>query len=123
MDIGKDIEGGIQLLNQLVKLGLPSAHHFLGHSFLKELEWIRIIKWHWYIFRPLLIRGYSSSLLIVAHFYAYGLTGPAKIDLALRYANLALSHERKAAEKIAEYESLLAGPKILLKIIRLKHLT
>ena len=40
----------------------------------------------------------------MAHFYAYGLTGPAKIDIALRYANLALEQEReKAVEKIAEY--------------------
>ena len=31
-------------------------------------------------------RGYSTSQLIVAHFYAYGLTGPVKLDIALRYA-------------------------------------
>jgi TPR repeat protein len=54
-------------------------------------------------------RGYTTAQLIVAHFYAYGLTGPAKIDLALRYANLALLQDRvKASEKIAEYEQLLA---------------
>ena len=112
LDIGKDIEGGIQLLNQLVKLGLPSAHHFLGHSFFKGIGVDKDYKMALVHFQAAADRGYSSSLLIVAHFYAYGLTGPAKIDLALRYANLALSHEReKAAEKIAEYESLLAGPK------------
>ena len=55
-------------------------------------------------------RGYTTSQLIVAHFYAYGLTGPAKIDLALRYANLALLQDREnASEKIYEYEQLLAN--------------
>jgi TPR repeat protein len=55
-------------------------------------------------------RGYTTSQLIVAHFYAYGLTGPAKIDLALRYAKLALLQEAEnASEKVAEYEELLAN--------------
>ena len=46
--------------------------------------------------------------LIVAHFYAYGLTGPVKLDIALRYANLALSQERKSTREIIEYEQLIA---------------
>ena len=47
----------------------------------------------------------------MAHFYAYGLIGPPKVDLALRYANLALLQEQeKASAKISEYEQLLLGP-------------
>lgn len=109
LDIGKDVETGIELLKQTAKLNLPSAHHFLGHSYFKGTGVEKDYQMALIHFQAAADRGYSTSQLIVAHFYAYGLTGPAKIDIALRYANLALEQEReKAVEKIAEYENLLS---------------
>jgi TPR repeat protein len=96
-------------LKQTAKLNLPSAHHFLGHSYFKGTGVEKDYQMALIHFQAAADRGYSTSQLIVAHFYAYGLTGPAKIDIALRYANLALEQEReKAVEKIAEYENLLS---------------
>jgi type IV secretory pathway VirB10-like protein len=46
----------------------------------------------------------------VADFYAYGVTGPPKVDLALRYARRALTYnEESALEKITEYQNILSG--------------
>ena len=55
-------------------------------------------------------RGYGLSQLTVADFYAYGVTGPPKVDIALRYARLALNYnEASALEKIGEYQKILSG--------------
>ena len=55
-------------------------------------------------------RGYGLSQLAVADFYAYGVTGPPKVDLAMRYARLALSYDEKSAlNKINEYQKILTG--------------
>ena len=52
-------------------------------------------------------RGKSLSQLLVADFYAYGVSGPVKLDLALRYARLAsVQEQEKAMLKINEYENL-----------------
>ena len=110
MEIGRDISAGINLLKQVVETHLPSAHHFLGHSYFKGIGLEKDYQMALVHFQAAADRGYSTSQLIVSHFYAYGLTGPAKIDIALRYANLALKQEgEKAAAKIAEYENLLSS--------------
>ena len=58
-------------------------------------------------FRAAADRGYTISQLAVADFYAYGLTGQPKIDLAIRYAQLAMDQdEEKALAKIDEYQKL-----------------
>jgi TPR repeat protein len=52
-------------------------------------------------------RGFGLSLLMVADFYAYGLTGSAQEDLAYEYAEKALEvHQAGAEEKLEEYEKL-----------------
>ena len=46
--------------------------------------------------------------MTVADFYAHGVSGPQKLDLAIRYAKQALSQEEeKALAKIAEYEEMM----------------
>ncbi len=107
-EIGKDVAGGISILKELASNDLPAGHHYLGRCYFKGIGLDQDYKMALVHFQAAADRGYTTSQLIVAHFYAYGLTGPAKIDIALRYANLALVQEReKASEKIAEYEELL----------------
>ena len=109
IDIGKDLAGGVSLLKEVAGKKLPSGHHFLGRCYFKGIGVNEDYEMALVHFQAAADRGYTTAQLIVAHFYAYGLTGPAKIDLALRYANLALLQDRvKASEKIAEYEQLLA---------------
>ena len=51
--------------------------------------------------------GYGESQLILADFYSKGLTGEPKMDLAKRYARLALkTNYKKAQEKLDELNSL-----------------
>ena len=108
IEIGKDLSGGIFILKEVAEKQLPSGNHFLGRCYFKGIGVIEDYKMALVHFQAAADRGYTTSQLIVAHFYAYGLTGPAKIDLALRYANLALLQEKeKASEKIAEYEQLI----------------
>ena len=109
IEINKDIPGGISILKDLATKNLPAGHHFLGRCYFKGIGLDQDYKMALVHFQAAADRGYSTSQLIVAHFYAYGLTGPVKLDIALRYANLALSQEReKAQEKIFEYEQLIA---------------
>ena len=110
MGIDRDAPQGINLLKEAAKQKLPSAHHYLGRSYFKgdgvesDLEMALV---H---FQAAADRGYGLSQLTVADFYAYGVTGPPKIDIALRYSRLALNHNEKAAlEKITEYQSILSG--------------
>lgn len=108
IDIGKDLAGGVFLLKEAAEKQLPAANHFLGRCYFRGIGIGEDYKMALVHFQAAADRGFTTSQLIVAHFYAYGLTGPAKIDLALRYANLALLQEKeKASEKIAEYEQLL----------------
>ena len=110
IDIGKDLAGGVSILKEVAEKQLPAGHHFLGRCYFKGIGVEEDYKMALVHFQAAADRGYTTSQLIVAHFYAYGLTGPAKIDLALRYANLALLQDTEnASEKIAEYEQLLAG--------------
>ena len=110
LGIQRDSSKGINLLEEAAKQKLPSAHHYLGRSYFKgdgvesDLEMALV---H---FQAAADRGYGLSQLTVADFYAYGVTGPPKIDLALRYARQALNYnEKKALEKITEYQSILSG--------------
>lgn len=109
IDIGKDLVGGVSLLKEVAEKKLPAGHHFLGRCYFKGIGVNEDFEMALVHFQAAADRGYTTAQLIVAHFYAYGLTGPAKIDLALRYANRALLQDKaKASEKIAEYEQLLA---------------
>lgn len=110
MGIERDSAYGIRLLNEGAKQKLPSAHHYLGRCYFKgdgvesDLEMALV---H---FQAAADRGYGLSQLTVADFYAYGVTGPPKVDLALRYARLALSYNEKTAlEKITEYQKIISG--------------
>ena len=108
IDIGKDLAGGVFLLKEAAEKQLPAANHFLGRCYFRGIGIGEDYKMALVHFQAAADRGFTTSQLTVAHFYAYGLTGPAKIDLALRYANLALLQEKeKALEKISEYEQLL----------------
>ena len=111
-DVGfsKDLAGGISLLEEASRSNLPSAHHYLGRAYFKGLGVKSDLKMALVHFQAAADRGYAISQLTVADFYAYGVAGPPKVDLALRYARLAMGQqEKKALEKIAEYEALLAG--------------
>ena len=111
-DVGfsKDLAGGISLLEEASRSNLPSAHHYLGRAYFKGLGVKSDLKMALVHFQAAADRGYAISQLTVADFYAYGVVGPPKVDLALRYARLAMGQqEKKALEKIAEYEALLAG--------------
>ena len=55
--------------------------------------------------------GYGEAQLILADFYSKGLTGSPKLDLAQRYANLALkTNYAKAKKKLDELEALQKKP-------------
>ena len=110
MGIQRDATVGINLLEQASRQKLPAAHHYLGRSYFKgdgvksDLEMALV---H---FQAAADRGYGLSQLTVADFYAYGVTGPPKVDIALRYARLALNYnEASALEKIGEYQKILSG--------------
>ena len=107
MGIKRDLKKGIELLENATLFKLPAAHHYLGRSYFegigvepdKELALVH--------FRAAADRGFAISQLTVADFYAHGVSGPPKMDLALRYAKLALiQEEEKALAKIAEYEEM-----------------
>ena len=108
MAIEKDVVEGINLLKQAARSKLPSGYHYLGRSYFKGIgvevdQEMALVN-----FRAAADRGYAISQLAVAEFFAYGVAGPPKVDLALRYARRALEQEEeRAMSKIAEYELLL----------------
>ncbi len=108
--ITKDLGGGIALLEETVRTHLPSAHFYLGRAYFKGIGVQPDKEMALVHFQAAADRGHAVSQLTVADFYAHGLVGQPKIDLALRYARLAIGQrETEALAKIAEYESLLAG--------------
>ena len=110
MGIEKDLGQGIRLLEDAAKQKLPSGHHYLGRSYFKGIGVESDLEMALVHFRAAADRGYGLSQLTVADFYAYGVTGPPKVDLALRYARLALTYnEESALEKITEYQNILSG--------------
>ena len=108
MAIEKDLVQGIKLLKRAAQSNLPAAYHYLGRSYFKGIGVELDQEMALVNFRAAADRGYAISQLAVAEFFAYGVVGPPKVDLALRYARLALEQEEeRAMAKIAEYELLL----------------
>ena len=106
---------GINLLQQGIDQKLPGAHHYLGRCYLeglgvKEDKSLALVH-----FQAAADRGLGLSLLMVADFYAYGLTGSSREDLAYQYAEKALEvHQAGAEEKLNEYEKLFnPAPEII----------
>ena len=107
----KDItREGIALLQNGVDQKLPAAHFYMGRSFLegngisidKELAFIH--------FEAAAKREYGPAQIMVADFYAYGLTGETKQDLALQFINRAIElHEEGAESKLLEYQNLFGN--------------
>ena len=107
MGIERDAGLGFKLLEAAAKKKLPAAHHYLGRSYFKGDGVESDLGMALIHFTAAADRGYGLSQLTVADFYAYGVTGPPKVDLALRYARQALTfNENQALEKIAEYENI-----------------
>ena len=108
--IKKDLSGGISLLREAAKGNMPSANHYLGRFYYQGIGVQTDPKMALVHYQAAADRGHAISQLTVADFHAYGEAGPIKIDLALRYARLAMDQmETQALEKIAAYEQLLAG--------------
>ncbi len=108
MAIEKDLVQGINLLKRAAQSKLPAAYHYLGRSYFKGIGVELDQEMALVNFRAAADRGFPISQLAVAEFFAYGVAGPPKIDLAIRYARLALDQEEERAKiKIAEYERLL----------------
>lgn len=106
---------GINLLQQGIDQKLPGAHHYMGRCYLeglgvKEDKSLALVH-----FQAAADRGFGLSLLMVADFYAYGLTGSSREDLAYQYAEKALEvHQAGAEEKLNEYEKLFnPAPEII----------
>ena len=85
---------------------LPAAHYYLGRSFLeghgvkvdKELAFVH--------FLAAAERDYGPAYIIVADFYAYGVTGEPNKELAIQYIERAIElHEEGAEAKLEEYMS------------------
>jgi uncharacterized protein len=108
--IKKDLPGGIALLQEAARADMPSANHYLGRFYYQGIGVKADPKMALVHYHAAADRGHAISQLTVADFHAYGEAGPVKIDLALRYARLAMDQmETQALEKIAAYEELLAG--------------
>ena len=106
----KDLPGGIALLQEAARSDIPSANHYLGRFYYQGIGVTPDPKMALVHYQAAADRGHAISQLTVADFHAYGEAGPVKIDLALRYARLAMDQmEAQALEKITAYEELLAG--------------
>jgi TPR repeat protein len=105
------MKGGIKLLKTVANEGLPAAHHYLGRAYFKGLGVEADKDMALVHFQAAADKGKSLSQLLVADFHAYGVAGPVKIDLAIRYARLAaIQQQDKALKKIQEYELLRKAP-------------
>ena len=108
--IKKDLPGGIALLQEAAQADMPSANHYLGRFYYQGIGVDADPKMALVHYQAAADRGHAISQLTVADFHAYGEAGPVKIDLALRYARLAMDQmETQALQKISAYEELLAG--------------
>lgn len=107
LGIEKDLPGGMDLLIECARENLPSAHHYLGRCYFKGIGVEADNDMALVHFQAAADKGMAISQLLVADFYAYGVSGPVKLDLAKRYAHLASTQERdKAMIKLGEYEQL-----------------
>ena len=105
-DNSNNMNSGISLLKKAVDQKLPAAHYYLGRSFLeghgvkvdKELAFVH--------FLAAAERDYGPAYIIVADFYAYGVTGEPNKELAIQYIERAIElHEEGAEAKLEEYMS------------------
>ena len=95
---------GVSFLQKAVKEKLPAAHYYLGLSLLegsgvevdKELALVH--------FLAASNADYGPAHMMVADFYAYGLIGEPKKELAIQYIDRAIEvHEEGAESKRKEY--------------------
>jgi TPR repeat protein len=90
---------GIRLLQDAVDDKLPSAHHYLGRCYL-EGTGVDVDKTLAFIqFQAAADRGYGMSQLILANFYAQGVTGPPDFKQAIHYAQLAVEQKTTGADE------------------------
>jgi len=90
---------GIRLLQDAVDDKLPSAHHYLGRCYL-EGTGVDVDKTLAFIqFQAAADRGYGMSQLILANFYAQGVTGPPDFEQAIHYAQLAVEQKTTGADE------------------------
>lgn len=108
LDVKKE---GMQILNLAVQKNLPSAHHYLGRAYFEGDGFKKDNKMALVHFQAAADKGYGEAQLILADFYSKGLTGTPKLDLAQRYANLALkTNYAKAKKKLDELEASQRTP-------------
>ncbi len=90
---------GIRFLQDAVDDKLPSGHHYLGRCYL-EGTGVDVDKTLAFIqFQAAADRGYGSSQLILANFYAQGVTGPPDFRQAIHYAQLAVEQKTTGADE------------------------
>ncbi len=103
----EELKKGVSLLQKGIDQKLPAAHHYLGECFLegrgvnldKELALVH--------FQAAADRGYGAALLRVADFYAYGVVGDRKEDIAMEYVQKAVDiHYNGAEQKLMELQNL-----------------
>ena len=83
LGIEKDLKGGMELLQKSARKNLPSAHHYLGRCYFKGIGVEADNDMALVHFQAAADRGKPLSQLLVADFYAYGVSGPVKLDLAI----------------------------------------
>ena len=102
-----EIEKGISILKESISSEIPSAHHYLGRAFLEGVGQEKDLKMAFIHFQAAANKGYGESQLIMSDFYGKGVIDSPKIDLAIRYAKLALKTDyKRAKEKLNKYEAL-----------------
>jgi len=90
---------GIRFLQDAVDDKLPSGHHYLGRCYL-EGTGVDVDKTLAFIqFQAAADRGYGSSQLILANFFAQGVTGPPDFKQAIHYAQLAVEQKTTGADE------------------------
>mgnify|MGYP003344716024 FL=1 len=103
----EELKKGVSLLQKGIDQKLPAAHHYLGECFLegrgvnldKELALVH--------FQAAADRGYGAALLRVADFYAYGVVGDRKEDIAMEYVQKAVDiHYNGAEQTLMELQNL-----------------
>ena len=102
-----EIEKGISILKESISSEIPSAHHYLGRAFLEGIGQEKDLQMAFIHFQAAANKGYGESQLIIADFYGQGVIDSPKLDLAIRYAKLALKTDyKRAKEKLNKYEAL-----------------
>ena len=103
-----EIENGIKILKDTVSMGLPSAHHYLGRAFFEGTGVEKDLEMAFVHFQAAADKGEVESQLILSDFYGQGIIDSPKLDLAIRYANLAIKSDyKRGMEKLTHYENLI----------------